>query len=198
MPFHSWLPAAMVAPTPVSALLHAVAVVKVGVFSIVRVLTGVFGTDLLSSLNLGLVHLSSLHPLRLLLAHSLPFPRTTSNGSWPFPPSRNSPILSWGGAALPKGDDRRHAPYCHARLWEDHPVFLRRGDLCGHGQKEHQRDGRDRQKDARDHGGLFYRLPEYYRSAPLRRFFEQMVSCPGIPARPTRWPSCLCCSSVPC
>jgi multicomponent Na+:H+ antiporter subunit D len=53
MPFHSWLPAAMVAPTPVSALLHAVAVVKVGVFSIVRVITGVFGTDLLSSLNLG-------------------------------------------------------------------------------------------------------------------------------------------------
>ena len=53
MPFHSWLPAAMVAPTPVSALLHAVAVVKVGVFSVVRVLTGVFGTDLLHSLNFG-------------------------------------------------------------------------------------------------------------------------------------------------
>jgi multicomponent Na+:H+ antiporter subunit D len=52
MPFHAWLPAAMVAPTPVSALLHAVAVVKVGVFSIVRVLTGVFGIDLLSSLHL--------------------------------------------------------------------------------------------------------------------------------------------------
>jgi len=55
MPFHGWLPAAMVAPTPVSALLHAVAVVKVGVFSIVRVLTGVFGIELLSTLNLGLV-----------------------------------------------------------------------------------------------------------------------------------------------
>lgn len=53
MPFHSWLPAAMVAPTPVSALLHAVAVVKVGVFSIFRVLTGVFGVDLLKSLDLG-------------------------------------------------------------------------------------------------------------------------------------------------
>jgi multicomponent Na+:H+ antiporter subunit D len=52
MPFHAWLPAAMVAPTPVSALLHAVAVVKVGVFSIVRVMTGVFGTDLLGSLSL--------------------------------------------------------------------------------------------------------------------------------------------------
>jgi multicomponent Na+:H+ antiporter subunit D len=61
MPFHSWLPAAMVAPTPVSALLHAVAVVKVGVFSIVRVLTGVFGIDLLRSLNLGtfIIYLAS-------------------------------------------------------------------------------------------------------------------------------------------
>jgi multicomponent Na+:H+ antiporter subunit D len=53
MPFHSWLPAAMVAPTPVSALLHAVAVVKVGAFSIVRVITGIFGIDFLLSFNLG-------------------------------------------------------------------------------------------------------------------------------------------------
>jgi multicomponent Na+:H+ antiporter subunit D len=45
MPFHSWLPSAMVAPTPVSALLHAVAVVKVGVFSTVRVMLYVFGVD---------------------------------------------------------------------------------------------------------------------------------------------------------
>ncbi len=55
MPFHSWLPAAMVAPTPVSALLHAVAVVKVGVFSIVRVITGIFGIEFLASFDLGAV-----------------------------------------------------------------------------------------------------------------------------------------------
>jgi multicomponent Na+:H+ antiporter subunit D len=55
MPFHSWLPNAMVAPTPVSALLHAVAVVKVGVFCVIRVFTGVFGLDLLRDLNVAVV-----------------------------------------------------------------------------------------------------------------------------------------------
>ncbi len=49
MPFHRWLPAAMVAPTPVSALLHAVAVVKAGVFSVVKVMVYVFGVDTLAT-----------------------------------------------------------------------------------------------------------------------------------------------------
>lgn len=48
MPFHLWLPAAMVAPTPVSALLHAVAVVKAGVFTIVKVIIYIFGYEFLS------------------------------------------------------------------------------------------------------------------------------------------------------
>ncbi len=50
MPFHRWLPAAMVAPTPVSALLHAVAVVKAGVFTVLKVCVFIFGIDLLSVL----------------------------------------------------------------------------------------------------------------------------------------------------
>ena len=49
MPFHRWLPAAMVAPTPVSALLHAVAVVKAGVFTMLKVGIYIFGIDFLAT-----------------------------------------------------------------------------------------------------------------------------------------------------
>ena len=74
LPVHAWLPAAMVAPVPVSALLHAVAVVNVGVFTVFRVVLDVFGTDLAAALHLGAITLavtsvtilmSSLYALRL-------------------------------------------------------------------------------------------------------------------------------------
>ncbi len=53
MPFHGWLPAAMVAPTPVSSFLHGVAVVKVGVFSILRVIFHILGPEQLAMADVG-------------------------------------------------------------------------------------------------------------------------------------------------
>ena len=59
MPFHRWLPAAMVAPTPVSALLHAVAVVKAGVFSVVKVVVYVFGSSVLAGMTHWLIAIAA-------------------------------------------------------------------------------------------------------------------------------------------
>ncbi len=67
MPFHGWLPAAMVAPTPVSSFLHGVAVVKAGVFSIFRIIFDILGPQTLQTANLGVV-VTTIAAVTLLIA----------------------------------------------------------------------------------------------------------------------------------
>jgi len=72
MPLHQWVPSAMVAPTPVSGLLHAVAVVKSGVFGIARVVLDVFGPETLSNLGSNLFgDLGIAFPLAVIAAITL-------------------------------------------------------------------------------------------------------------------------------
>lgn len=72
MPLHSWLPTAMVAPTPVSGLLHAVAVVKAGVFGFFRVIGFVFGPELFNEIGMGTI-LTIICGLTILVASLLAF-----------------------------------------------------------------------------------------------------------------------------
>ncbi len=67
MPLHAWLPAAMVAPTPVSSFLHGVAVVKVGVFSILRVIFFILGPEQLAEFDLSAV-ITTLASITILAA----------------------------------------------------------------------------------------------------------------------------------
>ncbi len=67
MPFHGWLPAAMVAPTPVSSFLHGVAVVKAGVFAIFRIIFDILGPETLQQADLGWI-VTTLASVTLLVA----------------------------------------------------------------------------------------------------------------------------------
>lgn len=102
MPLHEWLPTAMVAPTPVSALLHAVAVVKAGVFCVLRVILYVFGPSLLSSLDLWIL-LAYFASFTVLLSGMLALAQDNLKRRLAFSTINNLAIIILGASLLSPG-----------------------------------------------------------------------------------------------
>lgn len=101
MPLHEWLPTAMVAPTPVSALLHAVAVVKAGVFCVLRVVLYVFGPKLLYDLDLWLV-LGYFASLTIIVSGMLALAQDNLKRRLAFSTINNLAIIILGATLLSK------------------------------------------------------------------------------------------------
>jgi len=99
MPLHEWLPSAMIAPTPVSALLHAVAVVKAGVFCCLRVILYVFGPKLLSDLNLWII-LAYVVSFTIIVANLLAIAQDHLKRRLAFSTINNLSIIILGAALL--------------------------------------------------------------------------------------------------
>ena len=179
MPFHRWLPAAMVAPTPVSALLHAVAVVKVGVFTVMKVAVYIFGIDLLqeSGVSVWLMYVAG---ATVLLASLVALTKDNLKARLAYSTISQLSYITLGAAlAQPWSVIGGQHAHRHARDGQDHFVLLCGGDLRDDAQDRDQSDARHRSTHARDDRRLFLWLAQHHRLAALRRRVEQMVPRTG-------------------
>lgn len=101
MPLQEWLPTAMVAPTPVSALLHAVAVVKAGVFGCLRVILYVFGPVLLHELGIWMI-LAYIVSFTIVVAAMLALAQDNLKRRLAFSTINNLSIIILGAVILTK------------------------------------------------------------------------------------------------
>ena len=175
MPFHRWLPAAMVAPTPVSALLHAVAVVKAGVFTILKVAVYVFGPDLLATSGGGTI-IAWVAGATILIGSLVAMNKDNLKARLAYSTiSQLSYVVlgtvlasAWGtvGAAL----------HIVMHAFGKITLFFCAGAvLGGRAQDRDQRDGGPRTADAGDDGRVRGRQSVHHRTAAARRRVEQVV-----------------------
>ena len=168
MPMHFWLPAAMVAPTPVSALLHAVAVVKAGVFTVVKVVVYVFGIDTLTKTgaNEWLIFVAS---ASLLTASFIALSRDNLKARLAYSTVSQLAYVVLGAAlATPTSIIGSGLQIAMHAAGKDHPVLLRRRHLHRPSSDRSQRDDRDRPQDAGHDAGFPHRLAQHHRAAAAR------------------------------
>ena len=131
MPLHGWLPAAMIAPTPVSALLHAVAVVKTGVFAVLRIIGFVFGPKLLA--EIGVVDVLAWAAAASIIISSLIALRQDHL-------KRRLAFLHRFRCCADFSAEHQGclpAP-CGSCCYEDYPLYVRRSDYRAYTQKQYQ------------------------------------------------------------
>ena len=184
MPFHRWLPAAMVAPTPVSALLHAVAVVKVGVFSILKVVVYIFGIELIQITKIGTevsqVGMSDwlcyLAAASILIASLVAMTKDNLKARLAYSTVSQLAYITLG-AALATQKQRNRWRYAHrdACGGQDYVVFLCGCDLCWRSQGKHQRYERSWTRDAIYVWCVLVGQLEHYRFTTWGRLLEQVV-----------------------
>ena len=172
MPLHSWLPSAMVAPTPVSALLHAVAVVKVGVFSVLRICFHVFGPDLMHTLSLD-VYLIYYISFTIIIGSLIALRQDDLKARLAYSTvSQLSYVMLGGGLLCVAGMSGGIIHIVMHAFGKITLFFLRRGYFRQYGTQENQSDEGNRQNDADYHGGFFSRIPERYRDSTYGRILE--------------------------
>ena len=177
----------MVAPTPVSALLHAVAVVKAGVFTVLKVLVYIFGLDYLRAMA-GSEWLIAVAAATIVIASLIALrPGRSETPARLF--DREPACLCGAGGRARDQRRRRGRRHAHgdARLRQDHAVLLCGRDLHRRPQAAGERARRHRLPHARDHGRLHCRRARADRAAALRRALEQVVPGGG---RRRRAPYC--------
>ncbi len=191
VPLHGWLPQAMVAPAPVSALLHAVAVVKAGAFGIVRVVYDVYGVEFAHQLGL-LAGLGAVAALTILYGSVRALMQDNLKKRLAYSTVSQVSYIALGAAILgPLATIGGVVHLVHQGLMKI-TLFFGAGNYAETlGRPSGQRDGRRRPAHAGDHPGLHRRGPGHDRRAADRRLRQQVVSGPAGRWQPGRLPGSL-------
>ncbi len=185
MPFHGWLPAAMVAPTPVSSFLHGVAVVKAGVFAIFRVIFHILGPETLQAANLGVV-ITTIASVTLLIASLVALTQDSMKRRLAYSTIGQLSYMVLGAGMLSATGMLGGVLHLAMHAFGKITLFFCAGAIYVASKKKYisQMDGLGTAHA--DHlPGLLPRLDEHHRHAAAGRLHQQVEPCWSEPSRVT-------------